>query len=298
MKRYRVSLVFLCISVHGLLLGNAIDSEYEYEALLWTHKVSALHLSSEEEILVANLLYFSAERSRILLGMQEATVHYLQLMSTVVNDAMPARLNPARMSAILNYSTSQWYDKANALEQAQKNFLDIMVSYRYICATYAQCIEYILKNNIFRYKLDQEIRILRDSSRKARMHKFKESALSIQVWMDNLNQLMASFNGSSISREIISSFFDYIIDFTQPALLHSFVKFDKRYNAFNEHGWKTMITSYTLGNLIWKTLEEARHEFYTVYYETFIKERGTTTFPIAFNEEGFITPDERHDWFL
>lgn len=272
---------------------------YHDQATIWCSKVLQSNPDHEEQILLLNLLYWSWQYSATMLRMQAAVVKYLKHSGQLIHEAMGARLNPAQLSSILRHSTAEWEHNCVTCEQAHKVFKKELEQYRFVAATYAQCIEYLMKIGSVRSELRALVKILRQSSREARMNVWQEQIGSLSGIMDNLTKIMKSLGGPvRLCSDLDRGFLDYVLEYVAPAAFNSFATFDKKYTVFNAQVWNTLVSSYAMGNILWETTEQVRVDFYTAHYDLLLQllsgpEEQPWLQVAAFDPEGFVEAGKR-----
>lgn len=297
--------VFLATAL-SMALAPEIYSDYNPaarpgHAARWCADVIQTRLTDEETTLLLNLTYWSWQRSLSTIIFQKAAVDYLRQVETIFQRTLSSRLNPARMSAILNYRTDEWRHELARFERAQSLFLEELEKYRFITATYAQCAEYLVKDPYLSTSVTTLVTTLRETSRTALIKELQSKLTSINAVMEHMNKIMGSLRNDTRSIEDASrGFMDCIVQCTTPGMFYSFAKFDNHYNTFNEKAWQILTSSYGLSNVLWETTETARARFYAEHYLLLTQMLGCYTsradlLMIAFNPEGFIEIHQRRE---
>ena len=305
MKFHKGPVIFF-VATFCIQLNMAHNHRYADQAGAWTNKMLQADLSSEEKTILSNVLYWSWQRSVTILTLQSAVVDYTQKASTVLNGTMGARLNPAKLSSILDYKTSDWQTDLNAFDKAHKLMRDETVRYRAVAATYAHCLEYCLKTDNVRAQVKELIAEVRELSRAARMQVLQEQATSVSLVMAQIKKVMNGFSEGPMMRNVTADddetrgIIAYIAQMVTPALFNSFARFDKKYNICNERLWQALTVSYGLSAILWKIIEQTRADFYQTYYATLMQALSSHddtqhNLRTVFDADGFVQPPNRHD---
>lgn len=298
-RHFCILLLILCVS-----LLSAHELSFEKEAHVWSKKIIKQEPSQEELTFLLNILYFSEQRSADIIRMQHAVASYVAAASSILNDAISSRRNPAKITSITGYQTSQWDASACKFDEAHVCMKLLLERYRADAAAYAQCLEYLIKKNGIRSELLFFIEELREDSRCAMMRAMQTNATSLQRIKDTLKKIMRTFSVETraledeITESITRGIVDCLANFAAPAAIASYVKLDQRYNQFNEIAWRSLVMGYEVDNLLWDMLEEVRIDFYHTYYTTLAQvARENNVMPervfVAFSADGVIMPGMR-----
>ncbi len=249
---------------------------------------------------IANLIYLSWARSAMTIKCQEQLLYILDVMWKGWQNVAQIRLDP---SIDLPYSIP--------LEQqeASQAFWGLVESHHSIGITYTYAVKMILEKQIVQssFALDG-IANMRDKARKVVL----DSLLNIR------KQLGQFFNTGTKDREIEIGLFpcnqpghllqeeatkninlmEYIYAYIPQLALHSFVEANNLQNVVSEEGWHALKTIQEVGNRTWKAIEEARAEFYSVYYEVLFDTLRTSELhheclKVMFDEQGIIQKDQQ-----
>ena len=278
----------------------------EKEAFLWCSALKHEKLSQEDTIMLLNLTYWSWARSTMILHAQKAVAQYVHDVHELLHTSMAGRMNPARLCSIAGCSTDEWYHALKTYEQAQVQLVEKLKAYRYACATYAQCLEYILKSEHASPVVVRYAQSLREHARTSLLETLKKQALSVNKAMETLGKVFECVRFGGSTRSISSSatrgvstrsFFDIVLNFADLGLFNSFSKFDKKYLQCNDVMWSSLAKSYALGNIIWDISEGARADFYKIHHRMLMRalcdDNVKAEIATAFGPDGFIAPNMR-----
>lgn len=295
----KIWIYFLALSSIFRTEAAEMQSAHRYheQTRAWCSKVIQADPTDEEKTLLANLLYWSWQRSATILSLQQAVVEYVQHSGTIIDETMGARLNPAKISSILKYETREWERDYAAFEKADTRMKQELKRYRFVAATYAQCIEYLIKTGDVRSAIKDLVQELREQSRAARLVVMQEQCTSLTAIMDNLKKVMHNFGNHvrDYAEEGSRSLFDCVVQFVTPAVFNSFATFDKKYNLFNKQFWNVLVNSYAMNNLLWEVTEQVRVDFYKAHYEALLQLLGheERLMIAAFDADGFVEINKR-----
>jgi len=299
-KYFFIITCLLFVPVVGQAHENNSGSDYFGQARAWCSDIVKQKLSTEEITLLLNLLYFSAQRSADIITMQKAVARYASATAPLLNDAISARRNPAKISSVINYSTQKWDAQLQQFDDAHAQLRPLLQSFRANAAAYAHCLEHLIKNNGIRSELLYFIEQLRENARQAMMATMRTNATSIATIKDTLKKIMGSFSNESrsleesVSEHIQRGIVDCLANFAAPAAMSSFIKLDQNYSQFNKVAWNALITGYEVNNLLWDMLEQTRFDFYQAHYAAFsaliTQSNCAGPFLIAFDADGYIAP--------
>ena len=142
----KTSILAVLVSWAAVCHTCAAADSCEKEAFLWCSSLRHEKLSHEDKILLLNVTYWSWARSTMILQAQKAVAHYVRDVYHFIHTSMSGRMNPARLCSIAGCSSDEWHATMQAYEHAHKELVEKLKAYRYACATYAQCLEYVLKS--------------------------------------------------------------------------------------------------------------------------------------------------------
>ena len=291
---------FLVLNCIGFSSWSNVQARYEQEARVWASQVMQEVKSDEEITLIMNLLYFSAQRSVDILVLQKRMTDYMQNIGPLMHDVIIARRNPARLSSIMNYTTEAWNSTFDHALQASVCLLAFLPLYRSTAATYAHCLEHLIKDDGIRAELLSLINQLRDNGRDARMVVLREHVTSISTIKEDLEKIMKSCSGvrelleEDFSEKLMRGIMQTISSFSESAAVASYVKLDRKYMQFNDALWHTLTAGHEVYGLLWEMLETARAEFYQAHYSALQRALcDHEEYVIAYDAHGLIAPENR-----
>lgn len=271
---------------------SATPHSCEQEALLWCSALKHEKLSGEDKIVLLNVTYWSWARSAMIMQAQKAVAHFVRAAHALVQTSMSGRMNPARLCDIAGCTTDEWRQTLTQYEQSHNELVEKLKAYRYASATYAQCLEYILKTDHASHVVVKYTQKVREQARVCLVDTLEEHALSIDKVIDTLSKVFDCVSMRSSTRGIV----EVALQFADLGIFNSFAKFDKKYCQCNEAVWNTLAKSYTLSNIIWDMSEQARVDFYRVHHRMLMRalyNDGSPEIASAFNPDGFVAHEQR-----
>jgi len=253
--------------------------------------------------IIVNLIYLSWYRSAITIKAQQEILEALNIIWKGWQNIAQTRLDP---SIDLPYSITP-----EQQEPVYKRFWTLSRDHRSIGITYTYAVKMILEKQILDEMLALDgIAAIRDKARKVVI----ESLLDIRKQLgeffhiDNKNQELSE-NNPSVQQTVDPdidldetkksiNLADYIYAYIPQLTLHSFVEATNLHNLLSENGWMALKTIQEIGNQTWKTIEEARTDFYHAYYTALFNAIKKYKLPdlslmLMFNEQGIIQKNEQ-----
>ena len=232
--------------------------------------------------LLANLLYFSAQRSQSTLIAQEASHDILTLFWQSYQNIAQTRRNPSLPEPFKIDYDQIAYRFAQTIA-AQKE-------HKRIGATYAHAAQTVLKEQSLHTQLAlQAITALRKDAR----HCMAQEFLSVKERLgDAFNIAQTYLNRTHNDNEIDRSFGDFFIDLSLPFLLKSFLEWEQISITALQEVWHILHTLIHTEITVWNAIEESRSGFYDAHYQA-IKALLNNYYPhrdyvIMFDENGLI----------
>lgn len=281
---------------------SAPADSYEKEAFLWCSSLKHEKLSHEDKIMLLNVTYWSWARSTMILNVQKAVAQYVHDAHQLLHTSMAGRMNPARLCSIAGCSTDEWRNILNTYEQAHEQLVEKLKAYRYASATYAHCLEYILKSEQASPVVITYAQSLREHARASLLETLKTQALSVNKAMETLGKVFecvhfGSTRNAATHGVSTRSVFDMVLNFADLGVFNSFAKFDKKYLQCNDVMWSSLAKSYALGNIIWDVSEATRVDFYKIHHRMLVRalcdDGVEPTIATAFGPDGFIALEKR-----
>lgn len=289
MITYVIALSIVCFGSSHM---HATTDSCQKEAFLWCSALKHEKLSHEDKLILLNLTYWSWARSAMILHAQKAVAQYVRDVHALIHTSMSGRMNPARLCSIAGCTSDEWRRTLQTYEHAHHELVEKLKAYRYASATYAQCIEYILKGDHASPAVVRYAQTLREHARDSLRATMKAQALSLNKAIETVSKVFESLRFGSTR-----SFFEVVLNFADLGVFNAFAKFDKKYLQCNDTVWNTLAKSYALGNIIWDMSETARVEFYNVHHRMLVRalcdDGAACEIAAAFNPDGFIAPERR-----
>lgn len=285
-------IVVLSVSLLSAPYAQADAPQCAHNALLWCSELRHENLSQEDKVLLLNLTYWSWARSEMILQAQKAVESYIHNAHAFIQKGMSGRMNPARLCSIAGCSRREWARIAQAYEDAHEVLVEKLRAHHYASATYAQCIEYILKMEKASPVVVAYTQKLREQARTCLLETASSHATSLTDVMATLRKVFDCIHLGTHTRGL----FDVVFNFANSDVFNSYAKFDKQYTQCNDVVWGTLERSYALGNIMWDITESERTRFYGVYHRMLVRafqDNGSEEMMSAFNPDGFVPLEQR-----
>jgi len=269
----------ICATIsHGFVLNEKTfqkESQQWIETYIW-NKQKGLMIPKEDLQMIANLCYFSFQRSHATLKAQQKA---LRLLSTIWNgwqNIAHTRLDPSQ-------------NTPHTIKQAEKNlscpeFWTLHDEHRTLGKTYSHTVEIIVDAEaVTTVKALNAIKTMRSESR----------AVVAQALVDIKKLLGKLFHEpakKSTSCKKGLELLNYLWDYIPKLALLSFSEADKLNNKVSQDGWTVLHTIQDVSSRTWQALEEARASFYLARYNALYKVFVETKTPrlILFDQSGLI----------
>jgi hypothetical protein len=288
--------IYFFIVMFFLLSASSVQSaasSCEQEAFAWCSALRYENISQEDQTIILNVTYWSWARSTMLVQAQKAVADYMHSAHGFIQTSMAARINPARLSSIAGCSTDEWACLVHTYENNQKELVEKLRAYRYASATYAQCIEYILKTDKASDVIVECAEKLRKHARAHMAVAMKSQALSLNKVLETLGKVFDCVRFGNTTR----GFLDGMLNFAATDFFNAFGKWDRQYSQCNDVVWESLVKSYALSNIVWDMSETARIHFYKVYHRMAVRalcgDGVRHEISSAFDPDGFVQAEKR-----
>lgn len=261
---------------------------------------------------VANLIYLSWYRSAMTITAQQEMLRILDLIWKGWQNVAQMRLDP---------SIDQPYSIPSEQQEVTIRFWKLAEHHRSIGITYSYAVKMILEKQILQTPLALDgVADMRDKARKIVL----KSLLDIRKQLGEFFHLDTKDQERSKEKlpeqQIITpdieepqivdpdidldeskkgiNLIDFIYAYIPQLVLHSFIEAYNLQIIVSEEGWHALKTIQEIGNQTWRAIEEARAEFYRVYYKALvnaIKRHGLpdTCLMLMFNKQGIIQTNQQ-----
>lgn len=199
--------------------------------------------------LVANLLYWSYERSLINLKVAQASKENIELNFRCWQNIAATRLNPSKELP------NKIYDQ-DILESAKKLYENYK-RYRDVSDSYAYCIESVLKKSaIENQQVKDGVIELRKTARGIMASSLASAGIFLRVPEEN------SKKSIKLPNWILKPF-----NFG----INGFVEIDAKYNKAVTKCQNALLVAQQASDWVWTTIETSRSNFYKIYYESLVE---------------------------
>jgi len=256
--------LFFCVAIALITTKTKAydDTPYYQEALTWATKhlynmsTDTLMITEQELQLIANLCYFSLQRSLATINGQTAAHNALNHVWHGWQNIAQTRLDPSKQQP--HQITQQ------EKEQTLAQFWSMHDHCLLIGATYTNAVNTVVHANILKTASAlRAVQLLRESAR----------ACVAQTLVDMRSYLGTLFYNPRTSPDLathkkhIPSFLDFIWEYIPKIAVYSFSEADALNTTISEESWKTLEAIQQIGSQTWQTIEQARSSFYYAHYK-------------------------------
>jgi len=236
-------------------------------------------LIPEEDLqLIANLCYFSFQRSHLTL---KAQARALKTMSSVWNgwqNIAQTRLNPSKIAP----------HKIAQQEKSSEKFWSLHDAHQNIGAAYAHAVNAIVDTELLKTtKAAKAVSVMRSQARAV----VAQALVDVRTLLGNLFQTKKGIVKKGVA------LFDYLKSYLPQLAVFSFSEANTLNNVVSEDGWSVLFTIQKIGARTWRAIEEARASFYLARYNGLIKVMSKNNLPkkyfeILFDHEGVLLSND------
>lgn len=252
------------------------QSLFSFDITTYAHEwIASLPLTTDahQNELIANLLFWSCERSHTTCMTQKKVLDQLDRTWQQWHFIYATRRNPSR-------------PEMHFIPQVE-NIEALLDTYQKIGKTYTHCTDYLINQPTISSSLKEKIHELRATCRKVVTEKLLTQWPSFYRLLSEARQTFGEashqLSKHTLPRKTIS---DVIATLTLPFAYKSFVHFDLAEIHLTDTCWHTFHASQKIVNTIWELIETERAVFYQTMYNTFVS--YYTPGESCFNENGFI----------
>ncbi|TET06109.1 hypothetical protein E3J79_03075 [Candidatus Dependentiae bacterium] len=302
----------ICLTIFSSFsTASYTHPQLEEQARSWLYRYvlteeGSTRISHYDIQAIANLLYLSWCRSVITLEAQYKALQTVDIIWKGWQNIAQTRLDP---SIDIPYAILPEQQEAII-----KDFWTLAQQHRSIGITYSYAVKMILEKQILQttFALDG-VATMRNGAR----------AVVLDSFLDVRNQLGEFFHLSNKTQSLLAdlqptdimidldldleehkkgiNLLDYISIYIPQLALHSFVEANNTHNLVSEEGWQVLKMIQEIGNQTWKTIEEARADFYRAYYMALFNAIKQYNLPdscllLMFNEQGIIIVHDQHQY--
>jgi len=307
MRALSLYITFIWSTFFCLILQSSPTPNLEEQARSWLHthlfmQDGSASISPYDIQITLNLIYFSWCRSTITLRAQKEAVYALDIIWKGWQNIAQTRLDPA-------------IDLPYAILPEQQNstlehFWELAQRHRSIGMTYSYAVKMILDKQIVQNPLTLDgITDMRDNAR----HMVLQSLLDIRKQLGEFFHIKI-YDGHEedylLQESILNpeqnldeekkgiNLLEYIYTYIPQLALYSFIEANSMQNIVSEEGWYALKTIQEIGNQTWKAIEDARANFYHIYYTVLfnaIKQHGLpdSCLLLMFSPQGIIPSHEQ-----
>lgn len=239
-------------------IQSSIDSsKYHQEALEWANlhiqKEGNLLVSSQELQILANLFYFSYQRSATTLAAQQAARLMLDGMWHGWQNIAHTRMNPSlKPPYVIDYDEQ---------ERRYRLFLEAQKTHRSIGLTYSHIAQAAVKEHYLSKELEHAVINLREHARTIVAQAFLNAKKVVGELYHVASQGLRSPDDQTR--------FDVLdtVSYYLPILsMQTFIDAEKAQLKASEQSWQIINTMINVNMTIWDTIETERGSFYCAYY--------------------------------
>lgn len=252
--------------------------------------------SEHDFVLIANALYFSAQRSLATLTVHKAWREDQEIMRKLSENIEHTRRNPSKkMPHII---------PSNDLLSTRTACIQAFEFYARASGTYARCVNTLVVDNKELFH-DQSIhKLLEEIRQQARFTVAQELARELPKIKDLLTQAYTTWSKQfnhevehfdtwyeSLHRSLLETLADYVPSVSMQALVY----LDRELVEVSKKTWAVMLQSTDAGIYVWDAIEKIRFGFYQMLYHQaslIACKRGIIVHEL-FTENGIIPPAQR-----
>ncbi len=268
---------------------NRYHDKYDAVAHRWAE--SLLTASDYELVAIANLLYWSRERSASTLLAQEAELELATMLAQGMHTSNSTRLDPSR--ALSHQLDLDLFDKVAI------KFKEAYAYQRRASQTYARCVEQIVDGPLIRSMLvKKQVHELRHMARA--IVKYHVVGTLSQATQSILQAYTMLKNNHDTQQENCKrNFITSVLESIPLYLMKSFIASDKRFCCVSDKAWQALLSGQLISNQVWSTLEQPRLKFYqacyAALYSTISKRKSIVCDKLCMllDEQGLIPEDQQ-----
>ena len=281
-----LSLIALLLYISNSISFVLNEKSYQEEAQNWVasyiyNKDNGLLIPQKDLQLIANLCYFSFQRSYATLQAQQKALSLLSAVWNGWQNITHTRLDPSQETP---HTISTTEKKISSID-----FWYLHDKHYSVGKTYAHTVETVVNSDILiTTKALSAVKKIRSESR----------AIVAQALI-NIRKLLGKLFHDPTKKSISCSckkgfeLLNHLWSYIPQLALSSFLKADTLNNRMSQDGWIVLHTVQDVGTKTWKAIEEARASFYlahcnalyTVFAQSGIK---TSNRQIIFDQNGII----------
>lgn len=295
--------IFPIVFLTGLIATQAsaftIDATaYKKQAHSWVstylHNDNNLMVSQENFQLIANLCYFSLQRSLNTLEAQDQAIKSLTLFWNGWQNIAQRRLDPSHTLPNQIADTEK--------KETPELFWKLHDEHQKIGTTYTHAVNNIVHDSVLTSaQALKSVQEIRESSRAV----VAQALLDVKSYLGDLFYLPKN---KKITDETVkeltstghkgASLLDHIWTYIPQLAMYSFVNADKLNNEVSEEAWEILKKVQDVGIRTWQAIEEGRASFYLAHYKAILEVMAKIGLPekyrtVLFDEHGIIPENDR-----
>lgn len=236
---------------------------YRQEASEWVNqyieKDGVLLVSTHDLQIIANLFFFSYQRSFTTLKAQEAARLMLETMWHAWQNIAHTRMNPSLKAPYLVDFDEQ--------ERRYKLFIEMQKEHRKMGLSYSHIAQAAVKEHYLSKEIETAILNLREHARTIVAQAFLNAKKIVGQLYEVASQGLRSPEDQTFRFDILDTISYYL-----PILsMQTFIDAEKAQLLASEQSWQIIETMIKVNMTIWDTIETERGSFYCSYYNALMQ---------------------------
>jgi len=302
MKKYNYSI--LCIFLFFQFTKTSIeqplyvkdfyinDIQYQLPADIWSQTYiqdiqGNLLIPAKELQILANLIYFSFQRSYLTLQAQSTAIKTLENIWNGWQNIAQTRLDPSKEIPHEIPETAKRHMVANFWLEHDMH--------QKMSKTYDKAVQYIIYGNcLSTVNAQNGAHDMRQRSKAA----VAQSLADIRHYVGNLFYHSKSLR-SGYEKAI--QFVDFLYEYLPKVAVNSFIEANKTNDIVSENSWNVLMKIQDVGKQSWQIIEQERAGFYLALYKKIWNIMRQTNlqyeyYKIIFDEYGVIDTQDQYDY--
>jgi hypothetical protein len=260
-KAFSYTLITINLLILSGFQTTLCSPSYEQQAHEWVRRYvltnsGVLALSTHDAQHLANLLYYSYQRSTATIHAQKDALPLLDALWKSWQNVAQTRMNPSR--------TRPYQALAAKQIAALRTYVNTQDAYHNAQESYATVSNFVVKGNAVQSPhLKDGIKELRTAARTVvsqALLDVKNHVTKLSTYIGTKKMVDEQMLTKTTMREFFTSYIPQLA-------VKSFVETEQGTNTISDESWRLLFGMQEVSSYVWHTLEERRAEFYRAHYQ-------------------------------